>query len=838
MKYIKLSPTEEKDFRLLFIQSLLSGFGSSFFFVVVSTYFIKKTSVPSLPPAYIMSGIFGYVLITLYKRWQKKSGVVYSYTIGFLIYGLSALALYICRRVFADASPVALYIAYIGFIVVLPFASMQALGFSTICLRVFNISQSKRLLALIGTGEVLASVIAYLVIPFLTKLMGGSYPLLMLSFLFNMAAILPLRQTYKHNKEKLDSIKFGSAKNKLNFAFFKKDRFYMLIAIVTIFSVMAVYFADYTYLLSVRYIASEGGYEIATVVAIVFSIIKTGELLISLLSGTIIRTYGMKTSLMMLPVLLVLSSLLGFSTGLIFLNIPFFLVIFLLFNKWSERVIRKGVTVPSMKVVYQVTDAEDRAQLQTVIDGTLSQYATIVAGVFLWVLSISFSSNNILFFLRIIAFVYLIAFTLWGWVTLLLFSDYKVKIKEYLHQFRANDRKVDIVEFEQSSDEEGLEQPTIIKHHHLVEDARRRKLVLDLHTVTELIANYNPNVRIAVGEPSILRKARSAYYNNENFFSRLLIIAYIEFQDEETRISFVKEYYSISELELRVQMVAMLNKTHFRTRPEDTFFFTGLCQDVATEIMWTESSLNDVADQVNQDLVDALKYHVVTLQDLLFELLKVLYEQESIQVVQDILNSKDKSLENRLFAVELLDNILETQMKKLVMPLIEDSSYSSKKERLNKTILIYELSCTDRLKEILMSNYMTVGPHIKQLALKEYYRLTNDKTMLSAYASSYVENLHAMAATLLHNTDENLHYAKIGVVHSMNLSQELNPNILPYFIKWGLFSKDRRRHNIVANEYLNKQTYQFNPDYIMTIHHDSMAISADMLGLSLILKID
>ena len=376
MRYAKLSPSEEKDFRLLFVQSLLSGFGASFFFVVVSTYFIKKTSVPSLPPAYILSGIFGYILITMYKKWQRKSGVVYSYTIGFTIYGLSALLLYVGRLVFNDASAVSVYIAYVGFVVVLPFASMQALGFSTICLRVFNIAQSKRLLALVGTGEVLASVIAYLIIPFLTKWLGGSAPLLLISGVANMAAILPLRQTYRNNKEKLDSIKFSTIKQKMDLDFFKNDKFYMLIAIVTIFSVVAVYFADYTYVLSVRYIASESGMEIAAVVAIVFSVIKTGELLISLLSGGIIRSYGMKISLLMLPALLVVSTLLGFTTGIIFINIPFFLVFFLLINKWNERVIRKGVTVPAMKVVYLVTDPEHRAQLQTSIDGTISQYDT------------------------------------------------------------------------------------------------------------------------------------------------------------------------------------------------------------------------------------------------------------------------------------------------------------------------------------------------------------------------------------------------------------------------------------------------------------------------------
>ena len=136
--------------------------------------------------------------------------MIASYTRGFIIYGLSGIALYASRLIFPDTSAVSVYIAYIGFIVVLPYGSMQALGFSTICLRVFNISQSKRMLALIGTGEVLASIIAYLIIPFLAKWMGGTAPLLLISGIANIAAIIPLRKTYANNKEKLDSIKFSN----------------------------------------------------------------------------------------------------------------------------------------------------------------------------------------------------------------------------------------------------------------------------------------------------------------------------------------------------------------------------------------------------------------------------------------------------------------------------------------------------------------------------------------------------------------------------------------------------------------------------------------------------
>lgn len=836
MRYAKLNPSEEKDFKLLFVQSLFSGFGASFFFVVVSTYFIKKTSVANLPVGYIMSGIFGYVLITLYKRWQRKSGVVASYTIGFMIYGLSGLVLYLGRLIFNDASAASVYIAYIGFVVVLPYASMQALGFSTICLRVFNIAQSKRLLALVGTGEVIASVIAYLIIPFLTKWMGGPAPLLLISCIANLIAIIPLRKTYSNNKEKLDSIKFSNVQNKMDLKFFKEDRFYMLIATVTVFSVMAVYFADYTYLLSVRYIAAESGMEIAAVVAIVFSIIKAGELLISLLSGNIIRSYGMKVALLMLPVLLVLSSFIGFTTSIIFINIPFFLVFFLLINKWNERVIRKGVTVPAMKVVYQVTDPEHRAQLQTSIDGIISQYATILAGIFLWILSISFGARDILFFLRIVAFVYLIAFAGWSWYTLKLYHVYKAKIIEYLHLFRLGAQKTYVPEYDADT-EEVIEKAPAPEHNRLVKEAIDWPMSLKAVTTGEYIPFYNPGLKRLHGDPSILKMVKNAYYNNENFFSRLLIIWYIEFQDEETRIGFVKEYYGISELQLKIQIIAMLNKKNYKLKPEDTFFFTGLVENIASEIMWAEATINDISGETGTKLIDALNHHVHVLQSLLLELLKVLYDRQSIKVVQDILNSKDNSIENHLFAIELLDNVLEKQMKKLVMPLIEDSSFNSKKEQLQKTLLIYHLSCTERLKEILMANFMIVGPYIKEPALQEYYRLTGDKTILNAFAASYVETLNASATTMLNNDDERVYAAKNKAIESMNLATELPPDLLAYFMKWGLFSKERKKTNTGANEHLGKQTYQYNEDYTTTMTFDNTQLTVDLLGLSLIFKI-
>lgn len=829
-KYIDLNPSEQKDFRLLFIQSLLSGFGAAFFFVVASTYFIKKTSVTSLPPVYIMSGVFGYLLITLYKRWQRKSGIIYSYTMGFIIYGVSALILYLCRYMIGDNSEWTIYVAYAGFIVVLPFASMQALGFATICLRIFNISQSKRLLALIGSGEVLASVIAFLIIPFLTRIVNPSF-LYVLSGVSYLLAIIPLKGIYENNREKLDEANVSHAPKKMNLAFFRKDKFYLIIAVVTVFSVLTVYFADYTYLLSVRYIAAESSIDVAAIVAVVFSVIKIGELLASVFSGGIIRSYGMKISLLVLPVILFVSSLIAAVTGVLFYDIPLFLVFFLLLNKWSDRVIRKGVTVPAMKVVFQVTNPDDRAQLQTSIDGTITQYATILAGIFLWILSVSFNNSDVLIFLRVVAFVYLAIFGLWTWSTFSLFQNYSVKIRNYLSHFKHHTihraRK-------EIHDSERLV-PTEVDS--IVEEALHTRIKLSKEALTEYITYYNPNLKTSTGETAVVRKLKSLYYNNEHFFSRLLITWYMEHQPNDVQVSFVKEYYGVSELPLRVQMLSMLNRGKHYLHHDDAFFFTGLCQDVAAELMSAESAVNDIENEVDKLLADALKDHILTLKSLLFELLKVLYDKDSIQAVQDVISSKDKSLENSLFAIELLDNLLESEMKKLLLPVIEDGNYNSKKESLQKTLLVYQLPCAARLKELLMNSFTTISPYIKQLALEEYYRITGDKTILYAFSASHIENLNETASYLLAGQYDRIYKAKCTAIADMNLDEELNPNILAYFARWGLFAKHRKRHAHGLHEYMNKQTYQFNQEYARHVNYDHTELYVDVFGLALLFRI-
>lgn len=135
-----------------------------------------------------------------------------------------------------------------------------------------------------------------------------------------------------------------------------------------------------------------------------------------------------------------------------------------------------------------------------------------------------------------------------------------------------------------------------------------------------------------------------------------------------------------------------------------------------------------------------------------------------------------------------------------------------------------------------MANFMMVGPYIKEPALQEYYKLTGDKTILSAFAASYVEMLNATATTILYNSDERVFAAKSSAVNSLGLDTELQPDFMAYFMKWGLFTKERRKAHVGVNDHMGKHTYQFNEDYTTQMTFDKTVLYVDKLALSLVLR--
>ncbi len=830
-----IHPTERSLFRVLFLHSFLLGFSTSFFFVAANNYFLKKVTITNIPIAYIIAGVIGVFLMGFYRAIQHRAGVASSFMASLLVFGLVCFLLFFCHSGDNANHPANIYIAYAGFILIFPFSVLFVVGFSGVSLQLFNLSQSKRLSALIGTGEVIASIIGYLLIPIILKFTGNPNYLFLVSGGAILLSIIPIRKVVSEHSEKFTAKTTSTVSRKINWQFFAKEPFFVTIAFVTIFSVLAVYLSDYAYLISVRTFAQLSGIEVSVIISVLFSIIKSGELLFSLLSGNLISTKGMKFSLLILPCLLFISTLFAFGSYFLVDDVAFFLIAFFLLNKWSERVIRKGLTIPAMKVLYQLAEPNERASIQSSIEGTISQVSIIISGIILLIITRLQTKSDNLHFLYIMSLVSLVAFGVWVILVSNLYSKYRHKIQAYLHQIKAlvthNNTSLSSNWVLEKKLLKGLQDEvninaSLVSVSQLLQQPNQQ-------LSEQLIGCYNPAIQTAIDNKDryLSRKIINAYFFNDNVFNRLLIIGYTEFISAADKQKFIKEMYDLSDVTLRLQLLKTLNAQGFQPSAENKFYFANLTQSCVEEIVWADAALVDLLPLSNAIINKEIDSYQLINKNLLLELLKLLYDKKAITVIQEILNTQSNNIENQIFAVELLDNILTDELKQTITPVFEPISFQAKKHILQKYFPISELSVAERLKEMTMKDYKLMNTYLKQLALEAYHQLTNDSVVVRAFNESSIENLSAVAARLLGQSATNTFAKKQKASADLHLPNYLQPNNLQYLLRYGLFTKEGKRNTLSTSFSDNSERYLLS---FTTL--DNTKFELDILGLGLLLN--
>jgi hypothetical protein len=746
---VDVKSDEKSGVKNLLFLSFLGGVASAFYFVAASTHFIKKTPVNELPLAYILSGVVGLVLISFYKRYIAYRGIIKTYILTQIVFSLVCIALYISYRVAGATDALIKIIDFAGYVLIIPFFTIFALNFATLCSRIFNLAQSKRLLGLIGMGEVIASLLGYFIVPFLVSWVGGTEFLLPITAVLILLTIIPITIT-----KKLYSSGFthdaGKKVAHINYNVLVKDRYYMFITIVTMFSVFSVFFTDYTYILSVKYLSAQTGYLVASIIAVVSLIMRCGDLVLSLFSGNIISKRGMQFALLLLPASLVFTSLMAFGSSIFLGTEPLFILVFLFFSKFNDRVLRRSINNPATRVLYQVAKPHERVQLQTVIDGVVNQVSTIVAGGLLYVLTYFFSKYDNIVFLKWVSLVCIIVFVLWVIATQQLYHQYKIKIHSYLSSVKERIKTTFFTDEAEKTVINHLSEselkPMLIRLMDDMKEMNEKKLI-------EYISYYHPAFQVKESSIALLtKKIIYHFYLDDNYFSRILLIKYIEFLPAREQTKVVREIYDSCDLSLRLTILQTLNKTNYKINEEDSFAFLRLTKNCVAEIAWTEAAIFDTELLQDEEIYNALQNHKHQIINILLGLLQLQYESSAIEAISKIINLKEQTAEDQLFAVELLDNTLTQELKPLIIPVFENISYHAKKVKWQNEYLMYNLPATERLKEILLRDYKLIHPAVKEVMLKKYYELTKDKFIVKAFIQNKWEDLSLTADALLQQT--------------------------------------------------------------------------------------
>lgn len=434
VKNLELKSKEVGIFILLFLHSFFLGLSIAFYFVPANSEFINYYGSEQLPLAYIVSGIAGYFITSIYSFLQKRvnSQVLF---LGATFFMLIVTALGRFGVSFVDPK----WLSSFVFIWAWPFISLVGIVAGGLSLRFLNLVQVKRLFGLFNMGGVLAAILGYLAIPLLNKVISHSYDLLFISIAGFTVSLFLLLSMFRKYPEQVTSRKQKREKRISTTGFFTliKQKYFLLIFVSATLSMVVIYVTDFAFLSSVKLqIEPE---NVSQYLALVFGALKIGELIISFFSNRLLSKYGVKLGLTILPLfstlLIFLATLVGLLSGA---ESILFLVLMTL-NKSFERILRRGLDDPAFNILYQPLPDNEKLSVQTKV-GVVMQISIAIAGVIL------IAINRILvtesgFLLKYFPLFFLPILLLWVFVSRKLYLAYKANIRQILADISKEKRR-------------------------------------------------------------------------------------------------------------------------------------------------------------------------------------------------------------------------------------------------------------------------------------------------------------------------------------------------------------------------------------------------------------
>lgn len=383
----QIQTQEQKQIILMLCTGFFMGVFLATYQVTADSLFLNRMG-DQLDEAFLVAGalgIFTTALFSAFQNWLKFTSLALGSVALIFVFTLSAYWLiHYGNPVYQDDFIFALY-CMTG-----PITAVLLLSFWGLFGRLFNFRQSKRIIGWIDAGQLIAAILATLiVIPFTSELIQDTSNYLLLcaismaivcGLLFSIASAFTL--------SKNDPREFGQEireETKLTRVF--SDRYIVLLSVFLLVSMVMFVLSQYSFQTLVkeqypneRDLTNFNSFFIGAVYGI--SLIMQ-----TFVNPRIISNYGLRVSLFVLPLVMIIFSIASITTGS-FLGfeksiapagfIYFFLFVSLsrLFN-WT---LRDSLENPVFKLFFIPLDNRIRFNVQSKVEGLVNETARLLAG--------------------------------------------------------------------------------------------------------------------------------------------------------------------------------------------------------------------------------------------------------------------------------------------------------------------------------------------------------------------------------------------------------------------------------------------------------------------------
>lgn len=419
---------------LLAFQSFFLGAFLGAFDIGANTLFLNAFEQSMIPKAIVVSGLTGIVLTSIYSFLQarisfSKLASINLITVALLTFMLRA------GYYFTDTK----WLAFAMFVLMGPLNIIALVGFWGTVTRIFDLRQGKRIYGFIDSGQVIGVIISSFSVPFLINIGFHTINLLYISSVSIFIALVVQFFISAKYIDKINSIVVKEKKS--SFGQTMRIPYVQTMAIFVVFSMLVAFFVHYLFL-AVAGQRFENPDEMAKFFGgLMGSITFVSVLIKTFVYGTLMKTYGLKVSLLISPIVLTLVTVGAAFVGSIFgftLESASFTFFFLLISlgKFFQKALKDSIESPVLKLIYQSLDPNIRYEVQARVDGTINEFAALASGVILTILSL-------IGFITLIHYIYFLIGIIFIWfiISFRLFYGYRRTLQETLEKAAIRDKK-------------------------------------------------------------------------------------------------------------------------------------------------------------------------------------------------------------------------------------------------------------------------------------------------------------------------------------------------------------------------------------------------------------
>lgn len=370
---------------LLLLMSFFMGAFLATFSVGAQTIFLSHPDgQENLSKAFVLSGLFGLVATLIYNFLQTRLpfrilAIISLFTItaitAFIEFGYSLFSI----------SEEQLH--YFTYAQIAPFTLIILLIFWGAFNRLFNVKQTKRLLGSVDQGALLASLISFFSIPIVLNYIEVDQ-----LFTIGLVSIVGFTVTFIMLSKKYADVKWSLKKErelnqKLTTVALFKNKYVLFLSLFIIASMVALNFVDYSFLnVTTEYFSGERKEQLPSFLAFFEATVVIFSFLFQTLAADrVIADYGLKTSVLVNPLLIGLFTVIALVIGLAFgytVESSSFIIFFIMvaMSKLFILSVKESLDEPSFKLYLLPIETNIKLDVQTKLEGVITGLATLIAG--------------------------------------------------------------------------------------------------------------------------------------------------------------------------------------------------------------------------------------------------------------------------------------------------------------------------------------------------------------------------------------------------------------------------------------------------------------------------